>query len=234
VGVDGALVTRLTEERNLFQQLNWDSIEQVKELSDKIKGHVKRISELERENGAQISIQVRLKGELFEVEQRLIEVEVNFHSLEVQNDRLQRELDSAKHAQELAEARVGDLQGSLRIERERFDRSLDFEREADRGLRIRTGMLPAEKKTGNETVSEPKAVSQRRPAWGAKQTELERQAKEAADATEKRWREKIAEVEKKDNEHVGNDGTTAEGTGTSPESSGSDGTTGALDGPGLG
>lgn len=205
VGVDVAGVSSLIDDRERLLQA-------IHELEVAYTKTRKELMQSQEEYRGQISIQVGLKREIKDLIEKTGVAEGYIKTIENDNERQQHDLDASEHARQVAEARVTDLQAALGIERERFDKALDFEREADRGLRIRTGMLPVERKPGEELGPPPQAVNSRRARWSEKKEQIEREARQHADSIEQRWREKIAAVEEKD-KNVSDDGSAAEGTG---------------------
>ena len=95
-------------------------------------------------------------------------------------------------------SRLEDLQESLRVERDRFDKAIDHEREVEEGQRYRLGQVP-----GSRVEADGKSPLQtRRPPWGEVARKAEAKSRKSpvkeVEQTEQHWKDKIAEVEKKD------------------------------------
>jgi hypothetical protein len=135
--------------------------------------------------------QARTLSELDREKLKFTELESHCHDLEAQ-------LDTALIAQKLAEGRVEELRASLDVERIRFDRAIEHERDVDRGIRTKIGLIPSS--SGDKEQGTPRPVSSGRVPWRNKQAELQQASKEQADKLEAHYRNKIEEVEAKDNE----------------------------------
>lgn len=167
---------------------------------------------------------IELKKELDELRGRVVSQLSAFDDANEQHARtqsdaynLQKQLNAARDAQVIAEARVTDLRDALRIERERFDQAVKHEREVDHGMRVKIGLAPRE--DGPQTATEVRPLQTRRQPWNQVQRQVEEEAKTHSDKMEEHWRKKIAEVEEKDKRagHTGNTDTAQEsGEGSKP------------------
>jgi hypothetical protein len=151
--------------------------------------------QVEKEYAAQISIQVNLKKELHQEREdkhvalekfKAIEQEARRDRAEFETtiDILRRDLDSSRHAQRLSEARCGDLQVALSLERERFDEAVRHERDILTGMRDRFGLLPRPPRDASEGGAQ--AVQTRREPWQSVQSKLESKSRQQSQAGKRR------------------------------------------------
>lgn len=192
----------LTADRSFWQEKALD-------LEKKYQEYKSDYHKLLKESSGQVSIQIELKNRIAELEKELSvhiqsfedysrgsQADVNF--LEAKCNGLESALDRAENSRVLAEARVSDLQDALRIERTRFDSALAHEREVDSGIRTRAGLVPREPSAPREGGTQP--IATRRQPWEAVQANLGKLQKDNQEAIANHWKDKIAQVEKSDEE----------------------------------
>lgn len=179
-------------------------VDQISRQNKEIAGYISIQNDLKQTIRNEIENRQRLEREIGETNKRVI-------NAEFATETVQRRLDESETSRRLAEARAGDLERSLAIERQRFDDALAYERSAELGLRQRFGLAPRPESEVKQPTPQP--VSSRPAPWGRQQAELEAKAQQAAnDAKDAHWRSRIAEVEARD---AGQSGDTAE-TGSTP------------------
>ena len=97
-----------------------------------------------------------------------------------------------------ADARISDLQDSLRIERQRLDEAINYQREVEDGQRFRLGQIY---QAGGSVESERAPIQTRRKPWGQVAREMERKAVEKVPEVERNeahWKGRIKEIEEQD------------------------------------
>ena len=103
---------------------------------------------------------------------------------------------------EVYATQVGDLRHSLTIERLRFDKAIQHEREVGDGQRYRLGQIP-----GPRVETDGKSpIQTRRPPWSEVARTAEAKSRKSpvkeVQQNEQHWKDKIAEVEAKDQEQA--------------------------------
>ena len=98
-----------------------------------------------------------------------------------------------------ADARISDLQDSLRIERQRLDDAINYQREVEDGQRFRLGQIPTALGEGPGSVQTP--LQTRRKPWGQVAREIEKKAAAKVPEVERNeahWKGRIKEIEEQD------------------------------------